>query len=182
MTDAAPELSALPPVDDKDGPALLSIERLCGLDAIDVHYLSPYGSKEGELFHPWGVRFDHGNVIGNKGGLTAAKMIDGRVSRIVGHVHRQELAWGTRVEPDGTTRDIFAGTFGCTCKTTGEVPANKPHMDWQQGFGILTRADDGWVEPTAIRIRPGGRAVVLGSEMRGVDYVDQLRAETQYPF
>lgn len=182
LVDAAPELADLPPVNDRSGAPLLSIERLLGLDEIDVQYLGPYGSKEGELFHPWGVRFDHGDVIGSKGGQTAAKMIDGRVSRIVGHVHRQELAWATRVEPNGTTRDIFAGTFGCTCKTTGEVPSNRPHMDWQQGFGILARASDGWVEPTPIRIRPGGKAVVLGSEMQGRDYVDDLRTQTKYPF
>ncbi len=183
LTDAAPEVCELPPVDDRNGPALLSIERLCGLEAIDVSYLSPYATKAGELFHPWGVRFHHGRKVGGKGGQSVSKNLnDALVSNVFGHVHRLELAYATRPDRAGNRREMFAATFGCLCHTDGRVPSNQPHHDWQQGLGILAKASDGWVEPTPVRIRPGGRAVVLGSEMRGVDYVGQLRAETQYPF
>lgn len=183
LTDAAPELSDLPPADDAKGPPLLSMERLCGLDSIDVNYLGPYGSKEGELFHPWGIRFHHGQKVGAKGGQSVSKnLADALCSNIFGHVHRLEVAYATRPDERGQRRDIFAATFGCVCHTDGRVPSNKPHHDWQQGLGILTRCADGWVEPTAVRIRPGGRAVIFGEELTGSDYVADLRADTSYPY
>lgn len=180
LVDSVPELADLPPADEPDGVPLLSMERLCGLDSIDVHYLGPYGSKSGEL-NRWGIRFHHGDKVG-KAGHTAAKYLDEHCSQIFGHVHRVEQAWSTRPDASGIARDIFSATFGCTCHTDGRVPSNKPHHNWQQGFGVLTRSSDGWVEPTAVRIRSGGRASVLGADLIGSDYVKRLRRDTNYPF
>lgn len=183
LQDSMPELSEAPPVTDPEGPPMLSIERLLGLDSIDVQYLAPYGSEAGDLVHPWGIRFQHGQSVGSRGGLTAAKLLGQRahLSQICGHVHRQEIAWQTRIDLDGSTREVFGATFGCTCRVDGIVPSNKPFNDWQQGFGILAKTSDGWVEPTPVRIRQG-RAVVLGQELHGVDYVQELRLQTHYPF
>ena len=180
LVDSVPELADLPPADDPDGSPLLSMQRMMGLDSIDVQYLGPYGSKAGEL-HRWGIRFHHGDKVG-KAGATAGKYLNERTSQIYGHVHRMEQAWSTKPGADGQPVDIFSATFGCTCHTDGRVPSNKPHHNWQQGMGILTRCSDGWVEPTPVRIRAGGRATVLGTELCGSDYVERLRAETNYPY
>jgi len=180
LVDSVPELADLPPADDPTGSPLLSMQRMLGLNSIDVKYLGPYQTKAGELYR-WGVRFHHGDKVG-KAGSTAAKYLNERSSQIYGHVHRMEQAWSTKPDANGLPVDIFSATFGCTCHTDGRVPSNKPHHNWQQGMGILTRCADGWVEPTAVRIRAGGRASVMGTDLCGSDYVEQLRQQTNYPY
>jgi hypothetical protein len=47
---------------------------------------------------------------------------------------------------------------------------------------VLWLSPDGWVEPTLVRVRPDGRAMLNGVEIQGEDYTKDLREQTGYPF
>lgn len=182
MHDFAPEWAWIPPVDDPDGPPMLSLERILGYKSIDVEFKGPYGSVKGEHWQ-WGVRFDHGDKVGAKSGTTVSKMANGRTSRCVGHVHRAELCWTRAVERDGVERDCFYLTPGCTSHIDGDrVPSAAARLNWANGFAVLWLSPDGWVEPTLVRVRPDGRCMLNGVEIQGEDYTKDLREQTGYPF
>lgn len=129
----------LKPADQLEGPALLSVPNLLGLDRMGVEYIGQYPDNRFYLLPS--LSFEHGNVVGAKPGSTAGKIVDNStISRGFGHIHRRELA--TRKVPQ-QKYSISAFCPGCLCRVDGIVPGSSAESNWQQGFAVIEYLVDG---------------------------------------
>ena len=145
---------------------VLSMQNLCRFDEAGVKYLDGY--PNGEFWANDGLRFEHGQRYASAKGATAPKYFSEGVSTVFGHTHRQELVWDRQTHR-GETRNIFAGSAGCSCKTSGAVPSAKTGISangrqmtkagvesWQQGMMVIYYERSGMLaEPHIITIDNG---------------------------
>ena len=164
----------------KSAPAM-SVPSLLGLEELGITYEGPYPS--GRVWINDNLVCSHGEIVRNGSGETVKTMLsEARASEIVGHVHRSEQATVTRWAKKGPV------SYTITCPGTlaridGTVPANKSHVNWQQGFSIVYYEDGNGKFHTMNLPITDGEAIVNGRMFQGVDYVDRLFADTQYePF
>ena len=134
LSQQAPELVGLtlPENQGERNRPLLSLPYLLRLDELKIQYVGPYGT------HWWheGVRYMHGELIGNAGGLTAAKLLSAYPEPVIcGHVHRAELAFRTHATADGP-RQVWAMSCGTGARIDGIVPGHA-HPDWQHAVGVV---------------------------------------------
>jgi len=157
---------------------VLSVPNLLGLDQIGIEYIGDY--PKGEVWISENLRAVHGSVVRAKSGATATAVLDAgtQASTLFGHVHRRELASRTLVDHNGP-RTISAFCPGCLCKIDGTVPG-RGVPNWQNGLGVVD------FDPTFVAITPvpieQGVAMYNGSCYEGWDYVDRLRADTDFTF
>lgn len=131
LCDRAPEVAGIKR--PGDSAATLSVKSLLRLDELEIQYVGPYGTHH---WTPEGVRVLHGELIGKNGGDTVSKMLNAYTApSVCGHVHRLELAYKTRHDPDGPTL-TWAMSCGTLARLDGAVPGSR-YPDWQQGFGVL---------------------------------------------
>ncbi len=152
MVERASSLQRVRPPGDPDGAPLFSMERMLSLDSIDVEYVAPYGAS----YPLWDlVEVSHGTTVAKGGGATVARVIKGSsVSKIFGHIHRQELAWKTLHEM-GKERRLFVMSPGSMTSTApGVVPGFTAASDWQQGFAVLYKDGD-QVHPQMVSVLDG---------------------------
>lgn len=112
---------------------VLSIPNLLRLDALDVHYIAPYG-REFVLWDCVGV--SHGTKHGNKvGALLSKRLPEATYSWVQGHDHK--LAAGTRAIHDrGKVRFVHGLCPGTLSRVDGFVPGVSLHPNWSQGLGF----------------------------------------------
>ena len=155
-----------------DGRRALDLREFLGLNDLQVEtfdYPKP--------FWLWDrVEVEHGRVVRQGGGSTAAAILGKREHSVVyGHIHRRELGHRTIETPAGP-REIFAGSPGCLCRTDGIVPGSD-RPDWQQGVGLITWMAGADESMDVVRISHG--TAVLGADIiLGRDYVSELVAAT----
>ena len=97
-----------------------------------------------------GLAVEHGKRVRSGGSTAAAVANDSTVSRIFGHVHREEYHSKTWDNPaTGERRQVFAASPGCLCRVDGTVPGSGTATDgkgaavpewqnWQQGLAVVT--------------------------------------------
>lgn len=130
-------------VDDLNGPPLLSIPKLLGLDKLNITYHPNY--PHGKVVLNENLVCIHGETAKSESGATVSAVVkDTRVSVIQGHIHRYEVATKTLWGADDTAYMYTAASFGCLCKIDpGAVPGAKAYQNWQQGVGIVYYEDTG---------------------------------------
>jgi predicted phosphodiesterase len=139
---------------------VLSVPFLLRLDDYEIFYLAGYPSN-----HFWltpHLRFIHGHSVKSKGSTAHLYLNDEKVSVIYGHIHRNELAYQTRIDYDGTAT-IMAASPGCLARVDGHVPSMKQGFDldgrpvispenWQQGLAVVDYHEDGRFDYKPIHI------------------------------
>tara|TARA_Y100001972_G_scaffold128841_1_gene192078 strand:- start:1252 stop:2592 length:1341 start_codon:yes stop_codon:yes gene_type:complete len=186
IQDHLPEAEGLRPADDPDGPPVLSVPRLLGLDKMDIDYIENYG-KPYWLFDK--IKCHHGHIVRPKGGQTTSAILssESQHSHIVGHIHRREMCSKTTSIPkklkDGKVvsvpHTIHAMSPGCLCSLeTDKVPAvrGKPELDWQHGVGRVDLVGKD-VFMTVIPIEKG-RFVMDGHVYQGEERIAEIRRAT----
>ncbi len=130
-------------VEDLNGPPLLSIPKLLGLDSLNIKYHPNY--PNGKVVLNDNLVCIHGEIAKSESGATVSAVVkDTRVSVIQGHIHRYEVATKTLWGADDTAYMYTAASFGCLCKIDpGAVPGAKAYQNWQQGVGIVYYEDTG---------------------------------------
>lgn len=139
---------------------VLSVPHLLWLDDLGVDYLAGYPSN-----HYWltpNLRFIHGYSVKSKGSTAHLYLQDEKVSVIYGHIHRNEMAFQTRVDYEGPAT-IMAASPGCLARIDGVVPSMKQGFDldgrpvsspenWQQGLAVVEYHEDGRFDYEPIHI------------------------------
>lgn len=136
------------PADDPEGPPLVSVPRMVGLDSVDVEYLPGYPNNRYWIND--NLQVIHGNVSGRnemKRVITSEK-----VSTIFGHTHRLGVERQTINFRDGGAyrRSYNAGTLSRIDRTVPGTntgydldgnPVNGAYDNWQLGFYVITHND-----------------------------------------
>lgn len=135
--------SGLKLANDLTGPDVVSIERLLGLDKLNINYSGPYPT--GVVKINKNLICIHGTVAKGESGATVSTVVkDARVSVIQGHIHRYEVATKTVWDANNDYYMYTAASFGCLCSLEpGMVPGMKHLQNWQQGIGLVTYEDVG---------------------------------------
>ena len=150
-----------------------SVPHLLRLEDLDVEYIEGY--PQNRVFINERVAASHGPKKYSSARSSAALSVDDeRVSVIVGHTHRIELAHKTRAVHKGFKQN-FVACIGCLCRTDGTVPSTKgsisafgrpvvAYEDWQNGIGVLTyKEGDGDFHLDIIPII-SGKAIFRGKQ------------------
>jgi hypothetical protein len=170
----------LKPADRMDGPAVLSIENLLGLESLGINYVGPY--PDGQVWINENLCIEHGTLArSGSGDTTRALLNTTRYSVIVGHIHRLEKAGGT-VHAYDRERTYVAGSPGCLCKTDGTVPAQKKKQNWQQGFAYIEYYEGNKLFADHLISIYGGRCLFDGRTFEGKDYITDLQGCTDWKF
>lgn len=122
----------------------LSLAHLLGLDDLGIRWATnPDGEwphAEVKLSRKLAVR--HGWIVRKNSGASAFATLEHLgYSVIVGHTHRQGIAYRTRHDSDGSRAVICGVEAGTLAQATGLGYAVAP--DWQQGFAVARVNDDG---------------------------------------
>jgi len=139
---------------------VLSVPFLCRFDETNIEYKAGYPAG----FH-WltpNLRFIHGTSVKSKGSTAHLYLMDEKVSVIYGHIHRNELAYQTRIDFEGTAT-IMAASPGCLARIDGYVPSMKQGFDldgrpvnvpenWQQGIAVVDYHESGRFDYKPIHI------------------------------
>lgn len=158
----------LQPVDEIEMglPPTLTVQRLLALHELQIEWVGEYPDGEAPLNER--VWLSHGESTSSVPGATARKMMDGStVTRIFGHVHRQELTAQTYWVP--RRYEVRSFCPGCVCHLDGRVEGSKRKQNWQQGIAVVE------YDPTGLdyRIDPipldyeAGSALWRGQVFRG---------------
>lgn len=122
--------------DDLEGPALLSIERLLGLQGLNIQYHGPYPT--GEVWLNDNLRFHHGDKVRSKSGQTVKVVAeDLRHSEGQGHIHRIEMASKTVWGRKGPKIYVAFSPGTLASIDPGIVPAAGYRQNWQQGLAVV---------------------------------------------
>jgi hypothetical protein len=139
------------------GPPAMSVPALLNLDDAGIEWHGGY--PDNELLLNDGLAIEHGDTAKSDSGGTVRYMLKYEAtdySRIIGHIHRHEIAWKTKWK-GRERRELCAACGGCLCSVDGGVPGVKDRQNWQQGVILAHYNPDGWehvLEP--VRIWPGG--------------------------
>jgi hypothetical protein len=173
----------LRPADDPDGPDLVSVERILGLQTLHIQYKHPYvtgNSVEGysEYWLNDNLKVSHGSTVRSKSGQTVTKTIeDARYSWIYGHIHRIEIATKTAFPRNKivTYQHVSPGTIA---KIDGSVPSHKDKENGQQGCAMVDYDEEMFtIQPIYIH---DGKAIYQGQLYEGEDYSDQLTLDMRF--
>ena len=128
------------PANEPDVPPVMSIPYLLGLHKMDVEYVGNYPS--GEFYINNNLVCIHGHKVGAKSGQSVTKILDdARISTIMGHVHRMEMAHKT-IWTQGKPKIYQAVSLGTIARIDGIVPSGSARHNWQQGFGVVEYDDE----------------------------------------
>ena len=168
--------AGLMPVNDINGPPLMSISRLLSLDSIGVEYIGQY--PHGEVWLNDHLRVAHGDVVRKGGGNSGLEILkDARSSECYGHVHRMEIVART-LHTRGDQRSYYAMSFGTLARIDGIVPSNSARNDWQNGFGIISYNDKIFnIQPVPVF---GNKCIINNMVVAGKFYVDGLYRDTNW--
>lgn len=127
------------PVDELDGPPLMSVPRFLGLSGLDIEWVGGYPDSQVRI---GSIKFMHGKIARKGSAKTVGAMIDSAAcSKIFGHIHRYELASKYIADTD---EEVFVGSPGCACERT-QVPGAGLEANWQLGAFFITIFNDGSV-------------------------------------
>ena len=128
------------PANEPDVPPVMSIPYLLGLHKMDVEYVGNYPS--GEFYINNNLVCIHGHKVGAKSGQSVTKILDdARISTIMGHVHRMEMAHKT-IWTQGKPKIYQAVSLGTIARIDGLVASGSARHNWQQGFGVVEYDDE----------------------------------------
>ena len=175
LLDNLREVSGLRPVTDPEGPELVSIPRLLGLDDLGVEYIDGYPGAEAWL---WGrVRLMHGSTAKRGSGATVGSLIkDANASLIMGHIHRLELCGKTVTTAEGQAT-YYAMSPGCICRIDGVVPGSDARRNWQQGLGLVHKTERGKILMELLPISHG-QMVHRGDLLTGESRLEEIKEAT----
>lgn len=181
LVDRMPALVGLSRAESSD--PVLSIPYLCRFDEYDINYIDPY--PNGKLWANDHLLFLHGDKHSSAPGATARNQLAKGVSVCYGHIHRSELLYDRRPTRYGTTA-IFAGSPGCLCKITGDVPSTRSGItaqgrqdtnnteNWTQGVWFFKYQTEGEqmtsLEPVTFE---DGFTIFRGQPYYGKDRIDE---------
>jgi hypothetical protein len=137
------------------GPPAMSVPALLNLQDVGIDWHGGY--PDNELILNDGLAIEHGDTAKSDSGGTVRYMLKYEAtdySRIIGHIHRHELAWSTEWKGQ-ERRELCAASGGCLCRVDGGVPGVKDRQNWQQGLILAHYDPAGWehlIQP--IRIWP----------------------------
>lgn len=181
IIECSPEASWLRPVNDPDGPPMLSLERLMDVTGLGVEWVGQY--PDGVIVWNSNIWGKHGDVVRpDSGGTVVAELKKAILASVVfGHIHRDEHAWITTHGPlpDGTfgQRERMAASPGCVCRIDGAVPSQSKRNNWQQSVATLEYEVGGreFFEYNSHRIQ-GGRSIYNGEiyESKEREYVEEM--------
>lgn len=176
VADNAQAAYNLKTVNDLDGPPVLSIPFLMGLDELGIEWIGDY--PNGRFWINDNLVCEHGDRVRSGSGRTVASVVgDIRHSVIFGHIHRVELASKTAFPRKGD-RTYVAISPGTVARVDGAVPPQKKRTNWQQGCCIVHyEQGDGIFSQELVNIY-GGRAVANGLVYDGRDRVEEIKADT----
>jgi hypothetical protein len=170
----------LRPIDDLNGPPLMSIERFMGLKSLGVTYHGPYPNGEYWINDRFGL--SHGEIARAKSGATVQAVLQGAISsKGQGHTHRAEVAVRTDWKRDGA-RTHLAVSFGTLARIEpGIVPSNASHNNWQNCVGeAIYEEGDGLFDVRLILLHDG-EAIYDGRKWKARDEretVEQIASDT----
>lgn len=128
------------PANEPEAPPVLSIPYLLGLHKMDIQYVGGY--PRGEFYINNNLVCIHGHKVGAKSGQSVMKILDdARISTIMGHIHRLEMAHKT-IWTQGMPKFYQAVSLGTTARIDGIVPSGSARHNWQQGFGVIEYDDE----------------------------------------
>ena len=169
--------------DRLNGPAVLSVENLLGLEQLGITY---YDYPNGVVTLNDNLVCVHGEIAKNAPGATVAELVkNNNYSIIQGHIHRYEVASKTIWDVFGNPKVITSASFGCLCKLDpGVVPGTKSRQNWQQGIGLVSYEDDG-LQQFSHEFIPiqNGRAIFWGEAYEAdseEDIVDVIVKDTGF--
>lgn len=119
----------------------MSLRRLLHLDALGIEFVKPRGKythAQVNLSPRLVVR--HGWLTGANSGLASLKQAS--YSILVGHTHRQSLAYRTVYASDGAASLLQAAEVGCMCRLDGGL-GYAVDPDWMNGFATVSMWPDG---------------------------------------
>lgn len=153
------------PVDELQGPPMMSVPRFLGLDSLDTEWVGGYPNSHVRIGT---VKFMHGNTVRTGSAKTVSAIAgDSVCSKIFGHIHRYELAQKYIGDFDN---EIFVGTPGCACRRDSTPGANED-TNWQLGAFIITLFPDGEVANVErIRGDQYGEVIFRGRHINAADY------------
>lgn len=163
--------------DNLEGPPLLSIQNLIGLDSLNIKYYPNY--PQGKVVLNDNLICIHGDVAKGESGATVSAVVkDTRVSVIQGHIHRYEVATKTLWGANDKAYMYTAASFGCLCKIEPSVvPGAKAYQNWQQGLGIVYY-EEGGIQQFRQEFVPiiEGRAILQSEIFHASEEIDIIKA------
>lgn len=162
----------LKPVYDMEGPALLSVPRLLGIDKDP--FFEWYSGYPDSRWDYGDVRFEHGGPkVPNVSGATVTKLLKEIIkTTIFGHIHRPERA---EKHVDGVDGPIIAATPGCACRKE-TVPGAGLKRNWGIGAFYMTFA--GGVLKNLEHIQhERGETYFRGERYEGHDYIQLMEKD-----
>jgi hypothetical protein len=154
-----------------EAPSVLSVSSLLELDALGVEYVADYPNDRDWLAEKLEIR--HGNIARSKPLDTVKALARGDVSRIVGHIHRREMATNVREDANGFF-EVVGCSLGCTCHIDYRVPGHAHNQTWTQGLGIIDVFDNKRFSITPIAIE-NGVAIWNGQMFEARDRIPELK-------
>lgn len=164
MLKNASQLYGLRQAGHEDEYPVMSYPFLANLRAVDVDWVSGYGSAEfvyGEEYDAPPIIFKHGSLVGQN--VTQKEARDNPETHIVrGHTHRPEVSHRTMRNGHYLTYMVV----GVTCSITGDVPSVHSAVDdhnhvvrnqeqWQQGIAVIHDYQDGSYQFDNVLIKDG---------------------------
>lgn len=133
LAEKAPEAWSLR--DPTTGKRVFALENLLHLDALDVNYVAPYGTRkwyfDNKLFGYHGTK--HGGKLGQ---VFEQHLAEGAASCFFGHVHTQGMVKKTLDVPGRP--EYFAASPGSGCRSDGLVPSGLDvPRSWQKGLLVV---------------------------------------------
>lgn len=163
--------------DNLEGPPLLSIQNLVGLNGLNIKYHPNY--PQGKVALNDNLICIHGDVAKGESGATVSAVVkDTRVSVIQGHIHRYEVATKTLWGANDKAYMYTAASFGCLCKIEPSVvPGAKAYQNWQQGLGIVYY-EEGGIQQFRQEFVPiiEGRAILQSEIFHASEEIDIIKA------
>ena len=168
------EAHELRAADEMDLPPAMSVQRLLALHKLGIEWIGGYPDDEDWLNDH--ICLAHGDTARSPG--NTAKAITGETDcvKIVGHVHRAEMAIRTVHTRDGN-KTALCCCVPCLCKANGEVPGSDNRDDWQNGIAIVDYEADGTGYSIDMIPIVDGVAIWNGQRFEGRDRLEDLRKD-----
>ena len=170
----------LKPADEVEGPGLLSVPRLLGLESLGVEYIDDY--PDGEVWLNDAVMCVHGTQAKNSSGETTRALLGkALVTEVQGHIHRFEQSCSTLHGRYGV-EIRQACSPGTLARIDGAVPGTSRKQNWQNGVAVLSYEPEGTYHDIQMLLIRDGQLTLNGTRFSGSDDVTQLCDETGWDF
>jgi hypothetical protein len=174
------EWDGLQAADRPNGPPVLSIHNLLGLEGLDIRW-----QNYGDYRWLWdSILIEHAPPkMSGKSGKTVSEVIrDATHSTVFGHIHRCEMASRTLHFPQGI-KTISAMSCGTLGRVDGFLPGYTKRPNYQHGVGIIYWDRDKRQEHIEVLPIHDGVLFYRGMQLRGDGYAlcREIASQIGYP-